>query len=68
MTRSKTLRTLVAATVAGAILGIGAAVTVAAATGSSASSTTYYACLKSGNLTKVGTKSPTCPNGYLKIW
>lgn len=31
--------------------------------GATTPNTTYYACLKAGKLTKVGTTSPTCPKG-----
>src|SRR5580658_6263168 len=30
-------------------------------------SSTYYACLKSGKLTKVGTTAPTCPSSATQI-
>jgi hypothetical protein len=35
--------------------------------GASTPSTTYYACLKAGKLSKVGTTSPTCPKGAMVI-
>lgn len=55
----------VCATLFGAALatGISAAVTV----GATGSSTTYFACLKAGRLTGVGTASPTCRSGATVI-
>jgi hypothetical protein len=35
--------------------------------GAAGSITTYYACLKGGKLTEVGTSSPTCPTGATVI-
>jgi Collagen triple helix repeat (20 copies) len=35
--------------------------------GASGTSTTYYACLKSGTLSKVGTTAPICPTGTTRI-
>jgi hypothetical protein len=55
--RSKT----VAMTIDVFIIGITVAVGVAAAVTAGASGTsTYYACLKAGKLTKVGASAPTC--------
>jgi hypothetical protein len=52
------MRAAVAGAIGGAVLA--AAFTTIALAGASSTNTVYYACLKSGNLTKVGTKAPTC--------
>ncbi len=64
MRLTKTLKIVVAAITAATALAIGA---VAVNAGASGTNTVYYACLKSGALTKVGTTSPTCSSGYTKI-
>jgi hypothetical protein len=51
------------AAIIGAVLALGVSLGVEAV----ASGTTYYACLKGGKLTQVGTTSPTCPAGATVI-
>ncbi len=51
--------------VAGAILAAG--VTAAVTAGASGTSSTYFACLRSGTLTRVGVTRPACPNGATVI-
>jgi hypothetical protein len=58
MKRSRSLRAAVAGAIGGAVLAAG--FTTIALAGASSANTVYYACLKSGTLTKVGTKAPTC--------
>src|ERR1700722_6647912 len=64
MKLSKTLRTVIAIGLTAAVFAAGAVAINAGATGTN---TVYYACLKSGALTKVGATSPTCASGYTKI-
>jgi hypothetical protein len=54
---------VVAAAIALSAVAVGAGVLSAGA----ASSTTYYACLKSGTLSKVGTTAPTCTSPATQI-
>jgi hypothetical protein len=49
---------VVVGVIAGATIATGVAIGVTA--GANGPSTTYYACLKSGRLTGVGTTAPTC--------
>ena len=58
MKLTKTVKVAIVAVTAGAMLAIGA--TAAITAGAVGSSTTYYACLRSGKLTSVGTTAPTC--------
>jgi len=63
MSLPRTLRVVVAAAIALSAVAVGAGVLSAGA----ASSTTYYACLKSGTLSKVGTTAPTCTSPATQI-
>jgi type VI protein secretion system component Hcp len=58
MSRWTTARIVVVSALAAGSLGVG--MTLALSAGASGSSTTYYACLKSGKLSAVGTVAPTC--------
>lgn len=49
---------------AGALLLIGG---ISIAASAASNTTTYFACLKDGNLTKVGTKAPKCLKGSTRI-
>ena len=60
----RTLRVVVAGAVAAAALAVGAFALTAGATGTNA---TYYACLKGGTLSNVGTKTPTCTSPATEI-
>ncbi len=64
MSLPRTLRVAVAAAVAGAALAVGAVALTAGATGTNA---TYFACLKGGTLSNVGTKVPTCASPATEI-
>jgi hypothetical protein len=61
----KTLKIVIVTAIVAAGLTVGA--TAAVDAGASGSSVTYYACLKSGKLTDVGTSSPTCKSGAALI-
>ncbi len=54
-------RSIAVCFVIGALLAAGVAFGVGVVQASASGATTYYACLKSGKLTHVGTTSPTCP-------
>ena len=56
---------LATASLLGALLATG--VTLAVNAGATGSSTTYYACLKGGQLSKVATAPPTCRTGATPI-
>jgi len=58
MKPSKTFRVVIVTALVTAALTVG--VTAAVTAGASGTNTTYYACLKSGKLTGVGTIAPTC--------
>jgi hypothetical protein len=65
MQLSKSLRIAVVTAVAGAALAVGISAAVTAGAGDT--STTYYACLRSGRLTGVGTTPPTCKSSATQI-
>lgn len=46
---------------------VGAAVATIAVSSAATPTVTYYACLKSGLLSKVSTKATVCPKGYTRI-
>jgi len=50
-----------------AVSALGAGLTFAVDAGATGSSTTYYACLKGGKLTAVGTTPPTCSSSSTQI-
>jgi len=58
MKPTKTVKVAIVTALAVATLAIGA--TAAVTAGADGSSTTYFACIKSGKLTNVGTAAPTC--------
>jgi hypothetical protein len=58
------MQRLLLAALIGAVLATGLTFGIQAA---AQSSTTYYACLKTGKLTEVGTSSPTCRSGATVI-
>jgi hypothetical protein len=62
---TQTLKVVTVSVIATAALTLGA--TAAVTAGASGTTHTYFACLKSGALSKVGTASPTCPAGATKI-
>lgn len=63
MSLPRTLRVVVAAAITLSAVAVGAGVLSAGA----ASSTTYYACLKSGTLSNVGTTAPKCTSPATQI-
>jgi len=64
MTRTRTIKLALVAVVVAVTIGVGAD---AAVTAAASGSTTYFACLKSGKLTSVGTSAPTCASGATQI-
>lgn len=65
MGRPRTFLMLVCAAILGASLATG--VTMAVTAGANGPNVTYYACLKSGKLSSVGTSAPTCKRNATQI-
>lgn len=63
--RRTTVGVAIVSALAAATLGVGT--TLALSAGADGSSTTYYACLKGGKLSDVGTATPTCASSSTQI-